>query len=364
MKKVAFPHMGNLFVIAKALFEELGFEVVIPPYNNKSALEIGKRISPECICLPFKLNMGNFIQAIEMGADTIVIFGGCGPCRFGYYGALEKEIIKDLGYDVEMIVIEPLFYGLRNFLEQVSKIFARKNIASVLKRVYRLAKKVDGIEKKVHFLRPREMVKGSVDKIYERFRKEALKVCGIDQMERLVDTTNVLLDNLYIVNEKVRKIGIVGEIYTIIDSFSSLNIEKILGEMGCEVERNLYISQWIDTHLIYPIFKRKDPIVKRYSKGIMPALIGGHARETISYAKYFAAQKYDGILHIFPLTCMPEIIAKSVLNGIKNQINIPILHVVIDEVDSDVGIKTRLEAFLDLIEARSDNVEQRLLSWD
>lgn len=55
-------------------------------------------------------------------------------------------------------------------------------------------------------------------------------------MERLVDIMNVLFDNLYIVNEKVRKIGIVGEIYIIIDSFLSLNIEKIFGEMGCEVE--------------------------------------------------------------------------------------------------------------------------------
>lgn len=73
MRKITFPHMGNLFIIGKALFEELGFEVVIPPYNNKSALEIGKRLSPEFICLPFKLNMGNFIQAIEMGANTIVI---------------------------------------------------------------------------------------------------------------------------------------------------------------------------------------------------------------------------------------------------------------------------------------------------
>lgn len=61
---------------------------------------------------------------------------------------------------------------------------------------------------------------------------------------------------------------------------------------------------------------------------------------------------------------MPEIIAKSVLNGIKNQINIPILHVVVDEVDSDVGIKTRLEAFLDLIEARSEKFERRVISWD
>ena len=30
-----------------------------------------------------------------MGADTILMAGGCGPCRFGYYSQLHREILRD-----------------------------------------------------------------------------------------------------------------------------------------------------------------------------------------------------------------------------------------------------------------------------
>ncbi|WAM30506.1 acyl-CoA dehydratase activase-related protein [Caldicellulosiruptor naganoensis] len=204
--KITFPHMGNLYIVAKPLFEELGFEVVIPALNNRKTLEIGKEYSPEFICMPFKLNIGNFIQAIKMGADTIVMFGGCGPCRFGYYGALQNEILKDAGFDVQMIIIEPPYYGIEKFLSEAGKFFAKKNLIGILPKIYSLAKMVDKIEKRVHFLRPREMVKGSVDKIYSRFKSEALKTEGIDQMKKLLDTTDVLLDNVYVVDENIKKI--------------------------------------------------------------------------------------------------------------------------------------------------------------
>ncbi|WP_039764364.1 MULTISPECIES: acyl-CoA dehydratase activase-related protein [unclassified Caldicellulosiruptor] len=363
--KITFPHMGNLYMIAKPLFEELGFEVIVPPLNNRKTLEIGKNYSPEFICMPFKLNIGNFVQAIEMGADTIVMFGGCGPCRFGYYGALQKEILKDAGFDVQMIVIEPLHYGIENFLSEAGKVFAQKNLIGILPKIYSLAKMIDRIEKRVHFLRPREMVKGNVDRIYNRFRIEALKTKGIEQMKKLTEATTVLLDNVYVVDENVKKIGIVGEIYTIIDDFANLNIEKIIGEMGYEVERNLYISYWIDNHLIYPLLRKRDIVVKRHSKDIMKNMIGGHARETIAYAKWFESKHFAGIVHVFPLTCMPEIVAKSILADLRNEFRVPLLHIVVDEMESDVGLKTRLEAFLDLIESRSEKSGQaKLLSWN
>ncbi|WAM30507.1 hypothetical protein [Caldicellulosiruptor naganoensis] len=97
----------------------------------------------------------------------------------------------------------------------------------------------------------------------------------------------------------------------------------------------------------------------------MENLIGGHARETIAYTKWFEDRNFAGVVHVFPLTCMPEIVAKSVLVNLKNELRIPLLHIVVDEVESDVGLKTRLEAFLDLIESRSDKSGQfRVLSWN
>lgn len=57
-------------------------------------MEIGSLYSPDEICLPFKLMIGNYVQSIEAGADTIVIAGSCGPCRFGEYCELQMNTLK------------------------------------------------------------------------------------------------------------------------------------------------------------------------------------------------------------------------------------------------------------------------------
>ena len=41
--KITFPHMGNTYIVAKSLLDDLHVDYVIPPYNNKRALEIGTK---------------------------------------------------------------------------------------------------------------------------------------------------------------------------------------------------------------------------------------------------------------------------------------------------------------------------------
>ena len=53
------------------------------------------------MCLPFKVFIGNYLESIEKGADTIIITGSCGPCRFGFYSLLQEDILRDLGYDID-----------------------------------------------------------------------------------------------------------------------------------------------------------------------------------------------------------------------------------------------------------------------
>ena len=113
--KVTFPHMGQVYLAVKGLFDDLGVDVVIPPPISKKTLEIGTRLSPEMACLPLKINIGNYIESIEKGADTIVLSGSCGPCRFGYYGVVQKEILSDLGYDIDIIIFDPPDTGYRDF---------------------------------------------------------------------------------------------------------------------------------------------------------------------------------------------------------------------------------------------------------
>ena len=76
---VTFPHMGNAYIAMKSVLEDLGVEVLVPPPCTKRTLELGTKHAPELACLPLKLNIGNYIEALEMGAEVIVMAGGVGP---------------------------------------------------------------------------------------------------------------------------------------------------------------------------------------------------------------------------------------------------------------------------------------------
>ena len=51
----------------------------------------------------------------------------------------------------------------------------------------------------------------------------------------------------------------------------------------------------------------------------------------------------DGIVHILPFTCMPEIVAQSILPLVSRDYQLPILTMVVDEHTGIAGVRTRLE---------------------
>ncbi|HYH01817.1 MAG TPA: hypothetical protein VEC37_01845 [Bacillota bacterium] len=93
MLKVTFPHMGNLYISFKSLLYELGVEPVAAPFTSQRTIVLGTKIAPEFACLPFKINLRNYIEAIEAGAECIFMVEGSGPCRFGYYGTKKRSRI-------------------------------------------------------------------------------------------------------------------------------------------------------------------------------------------------------------------------------------------------------------------------------
>ena len=73
--RLGLPHVGNIYVPAKAMASRLGVDLVVPPPTSQRTLSLGVKYSPEGACLPFKLTLGNMIEALELGADTIVMTG-------------------------------------------------------------------------------------------------------------------------------------------------------------------------------------------------------------------------------------------------------------------------------------------------
>lgn len=352
--KITFPHMGNTFVCVKALLDEFKLDYIIPPYNNKNSLEIGSRYVPELACLPLKITIGNIIQAWEKGADTVLMTGGRGPCRFGYYCEMYKQILDDIGCKMDVITLEWPDKGFFEFLRRVKRASGTVNpykIIKAVKNATQIAIKTDEIEKLSFYVRPREVIKGSTDHIYGKFLFDVQKARGSREINKIIERTRDQIMSIDIKKDfKPLRVGIVGEIYSIIDPFTSFNIQTRLGNMGVEADRKVTVSNWIVEHMIKnALHLPRNMEYANEAKPYLETMIGGHAQETIGYSALYAKNEYDGIIHIYPLSCMPEIVAKSILPQIQKEYGIPVMSITIDEMTGEAGYITRLEAFIDLL---------------
>ena len=67
---------------------------------------------------------------------------------------------------------------------------------------------------------------------------------------------------------------------------------------------------------------------------------------------YLIENHYDGIIHTKPFGCSPEITAIPIIDKVCKEYNMPIIYFSFDSETSEVGVKTRLEAFYDMLQAK------------
>jgi len=347
--------MGNLYIPSKALFQTLNIDFVIPPVNNQRTLSLGVRYSPEGMCIPFKLTMGNLIEAAELGADTLLMPAGSGICRLGYYAKTQEQILQDLGYDAEIVCLgvssQRKLFGLLKMIKRLSNNAPWAKIISAFRFGLAKLNAMDRIERVVQKVRPVEQVKGTANRLFD----QAIK--AIDQADDYKTLKRVQKDYLDQLKQAARNgnaqpliVGITGEFYVLLEPFSNQDVEKELGKLGVEVRRTNFISEWTKFSLfLNPLgMNEKD----RIHEAALPYLkrdIGGDGWESVG-EKVLHAKEYDGLIHLAPFTCMPEIVAQNIMPSTKE--NIPVLTILCDEQLAKSGMLTRLEAFVDLLEHR------------
>lgn len=357
--KLTFPHMGDIYIPLKSFFSQLDIDVIVPPLPTQKTLELGVKNSPEFACLPLKINIGNFIEAFERGADTILMAGGVGPCRFGYYAQVEKEILKDLGYKFDMIVLEPPQGRLKDVLKNIGKIIGKKSLNRIFKSAklaWLKAKVLEDIEKNVIMFRPLEKNRGETTQIYRLAKKKIDEAEDEESLKKIYNELDKMIKSIKL-NDSLSpiKIAIIGEIYTVLEPFVNLNIIEKLGEMGVEVIRTINLTEWANLNIFLDLFRIKgEKEVKKAAKPYLNYFVGGHGLESVGNSVLLSKGNCDGIIHLAPFTCMPEIVAQSILPNISRKLDIPIMSLVIDEHSAEAGFVTRLEAFIDLLKAKKE----------
>lgn len=356
---IAWPRMGHIDVPMKALVEGLGAKVIMPPANNKEALEIGVKNSIEGICLPYKLNLANYIMALEMGANTLMMFQAPGSCRFGNYTKMAQKTLRKMGYKFDMIVFDMYQSKMKQTLQafwHVTRCLNPWNYYRGFSMGFNKTFAVDTAEKLMFYCRPRELNKGDSEKMFNKWLKiinETNSVAECKKLKKRVieDFKNVAIDK----DKDVPVVYLLGEFFVLLDPFTNQDIEKTLGELGVEVRRQIWFSDWLE-HVLQPSFLYKKESHRercvRYAKDYMKRPIGGECIETIGDAVYAAKHGVDGVIHIMPFSCMPEIVSQNILAKVSKNENIPVLTLVLDEQTGKTGYITRIEAFIDLVKRK------------
>ena len=358
MRKIAFPQMADYDIPSVYFFKNaLDEEIIIAPKVTNRTIELGNKYSPEFVCTPFKYTLGTMIECLEMGANVLVQMGG--GCRYGYYFELQEKILRDLGYKFTMVnlVIEG-----RIELKRLEKEFAKITNKPHVKRLIKygligrfMVKFMDKMDEYIRSNIGFEEKKGEFTKTRRQILKEFLNVKSLPELIRVYRKGFKKLRKIKINKPKnCLKVGIIGELYTVMEPFSNYYLENELAKFNIEIKRF--------TNVEYLLFKKGKQIKKylKTNKKYVKYQMGADAMDNICHARWLCKNNYDGIIHIKSSFCTPEIGAMPIINKVCNEYDVPVVFFSFDANTSEVGIKTRLEAFYDMIEMRKNN--EKLLS--
>lgn len=306
MKTIVIPRMGKSADAYKEFFNRLNIRCIYPPKITKRTFELGNERMDELMCLPARVTMGNFREALEEGNNTLVMWDSCGPCRLKCYWALQKHLLTKLGYkDFEMIPITP-----KNIVKQIYYLSEGKtNLYKIANSMIKTWKELKEIE------------------------KDNLKEDGIN-------------------------IGLIGEIYTVNTDEVNMDLMKKLQELGVGYKNYVTNTSFI-----------KDIFVHFFNKGkfedeaslYMPhkGKIGGHGFQSIVHLLESIDEGLNGIIHILPFPCSPESVVSPLLDIIAEKYNnFPLMHLIFDGHAGESGLETRLEAFIDMIELKKKGIKR------
>jgi predicted nucleotide-binding protein (sugar kinase/HSP70/actin superfamily) len=366
--RVSFPHMGNSYIPLSALLSNLGAEVVLPPRPTSRTIDLGALHAPEFVCLPFKVNLGDNLRALEMGADTLAMVSGMWACRFGYYGRVQHQILRDAGFTFDSILLG------RDDLGSVFRKFrntADGNLAAAWLRAFRVFRRkaaaVDAIEREARAKRPLERDRGATSNALE---------AGLSQVHRARDTREVdtsLAEGLEALrsvetderDEPPLQVTVLGEIFAVLEPSLNFDIERTLGESGVATHPVLSVYRWLMRPLKMDLGITLDELrARRATRPYIAYVLGGEEHQTISGTINAARKGHDGVIHLYPFTCMPENICRTVLPRIEEEYGIPVLNICLDEHASPTGVSTRLEAFIDLMRQRRKSAGGRSTSLE
>lgn len=304
-----------------------GYEVVF--IDARCSVDEGKKLISDFI------NNGRKVIKIEKYSKDISVYNysclpnnnyyvngvlthNCGTCRLKTYWILQERVLRKLGYNV---TVHPMRLG------KGTPIDIRRVDPSI-----------------------------PLWKAWWVFGKVLRRVSEIDK-KLWVDIPE---------ESNMVKIGIVGEIFTILESTVNKNLIRKIEKMGALVHNSLPLSYFIFKGLYNRGWMKRRGIdrqtflvAKKQAHEYFPKEIGGHGIESIIHSIYYGMRGFDGVIHMLPLACMPESTVAAIIDDISKDYGIPVMRLMFDAHTGEAGLNTRLEAFVDILQRKKVTLKRR-----
>ncbi|MCE7748278.1 MAG: hypothetical protein GPJ51_07765 [Candidatus Heimdallarchaeota archaeon] len=308
----------------KTFFEELGAEVIVSPETTKTIKDLAVRYAPDEDCYSTKLYFGHFIYLKD---------------KVDYF------FIPRFGSDHEVNVGCPKFIGLAQVLESLFPDFPE-----IIMPYYSQAKANHGKRRLLRIIfqvgfkftySPLKILKAGIRAIKaQRVYEEQLHISE-QQLENWIKSKIILNEKPNLEKrKKPMKIALVGHPYVLNDSLSNLDIRESLSQRGVDIITSLQMPRIT---------------IENQMEKLDYNLYFSYEREILGTIMYFLENNtIDGILQLAVFSCGPDSIVLELASRYsRRQPETPLLQLVIDELSSEVGFSTRIEAFLDMIDRRN-----------
>jgi len=290
-RSLYYYYYGKLMI---SFFKALDFEVVLSPKTNKEIMDLGIKYSNDEMCLSLKNYIGH-IAYLKDKVDYIVI-----P-RIDNFNTSNQTCTNFLSlYDIvnNLFEVKILNYNI-DF----------NNRENEYKGFIKMGLELD---------KPKEEVKVAYNRA---------KIYSMNYKERLIR------NNMSKLMSKKIKILLVGHPYNLYDMMIGSPIIKYLEKNNIEI---IYSNLFDENKC------------SKLSKNLSKELYFKYNKENIGSIE-IAKTMVDGIIFLTTFPCGPDSLVNEL---VMRKINLPHIQLIIDDLDSDVGLETRLESFLDILKER------------
>lgn len=349
--RVSFFRYGYYDIAFKFFVEHvLDADFVSLPPSTKRTVELGSKHSSDFVCAPFKHILGDYIEGLELGADVLVQFAG--PCRLGYYGELQESILRDLGYEFDMLNFATVTgKPLKEYIEVCKrKINPNLSVPHGVVNMLATFKMVECLDEANDFFLANAAFEDTPGD-FERARQAYFADMRSATCEKDITAAQKAgLERFRAIPchkpENPVRVGLVGEYFTAVDESSNLGVEKKLLGMGVELHRILNMT---NRNLRY-----NEKNLRASASDYITYDMGPTSSMTIAATLKYAQEGFDGVIHMKSSGCTPEIDCMPVLQHISRDTRMPVLYLSYDSQTSDTGLDTRLEAFYDMLAMKKE----------